>query len=166
MLASANRHTSHPTFAGHALAHSICRLLLGPVLWSCPSPNQPSLGGFRFASLTLGLPFNLQSKKRVCCFGRKRLQYSQLLVSCPAVEVMMLLWDYSRILLLHIPWSGGMTVHWVVAEIILQTHTLAWIHSMAPLPLQHSLSGNCRKGKNDPQTKESSAREARTKILV
>ena len=37
---------------------------------------------------------------------------------------------------------------------------------MAPLPLQHSLSGNCRKGKNDPQTKESSAREARTKILV
>ena len=69
----------------------------------------------------------------------------QLLVSCPAVEVMMLLWYYSRIVLLHIPWSGGMLVHWVLAEIILQTQTFAWIHNMAPLPLQHSLSGNCRK---------------------
>ena len=35
----------------------------------------------------------------------------QLLVSCLAVEVMMLLWYYSCIVLLHIPWSGGMLVH-------------------------------------------------------
>ena len=28
VLASRNRHTSHPTFAGQALAHSICRLFI------------------------------------------------------------------------------------------------------------------------------------------
>ena len=53
---------------------------------------------------------------------------SQLLVSCAAVEVMMLSWDYSRIVLLHIPCTGAMTVHWVLAEIILRTHILAWTH--------------------------------------
>ena len=66
--------TSLSTFAGHALAHSICRLLLGLVLLCCPSPNQLSLGGFRFTSFTLGLPLICRSKKRVCCFVRKRLQ--------------------------------------------------------------------------------------------
>ena len=58
----------------HILRSQDRLLLIAYVVCSYDMSYDPSLGGFRFTSFTLGLSFNFLSKKLVCCFARKRLQ--------------------------------------------------------------------------------------------